>query len=407
MRTEAGPAIAELRAGLSCGDHAAAQRFWAMVESTGAPLVEQASEPSQRLVTFLWRDDGATDRVVVVGGPALWDPIDADLMERVTGTDVWYATYLVDADLACSYQLSPNDSLQPADAVTDWAARESTFCVDPLNPNRIDWPANPEDPAMPAHESSWLVLPDAPVPVEGPPDAARGVTTEHRFASAVLGNTRPVWVHESLRTADEPAPALLVLLDGWVWAQVLPVADLVDALRVREECGPVTVLMVDSLDEETRCRELECHPPFLTFLRDELLPWVRARWPVTDDRARTAIAGQSLGGLTAVFTLSEEPNPFGLLISQSGSFWWPRDGDDRPTEWLTTHLRPASGPTRVRLDVGSLEGADMVPTNRRMRDALLAAGYDVTYAEPHGGHDWFRWWLGLPAALTALAPVSA
>ncbi len=382
--------------------HDAIARFWAEVAESGAPLVEGDADDADRLVTFLWRDDGVTERVAVVGGPAVWEPIQTDLMERVVGTDVWYATYRVGVDLACSYQLSPNDSLQPADEVTDWVAREVTFRADPLNPRRIRWPANPADPATPPRECSWLTLPGAPAPVELPADAARGTTTSHRLTSTALGNTRTVWVHESKRGRDEPPPALVVLLDGWVWAKVLPVAEVVDAMRARGECGPIAVVMVDSLDEATRCRELECHPPFLRFLHDELLPWVCDNWEVTKHRARRAVVGQSLGGLTAVYTTSDAQNPFGLLVSQSGSFWWPRDEQDRPVEWLTSHLAPALAPTRVALDVGTLEGADMVPVNRRMRHALAARGFEVGYAEPYGGHDWFRWWLGLPAAFAAV-----
>lgn len=402
MRTEAGPAVAELRDQLAAGERHALARFWAQAEAAGTPLVEDADSAQHRLVTFLWRDDGATERVVVVGGPALWEPIETDLMERLDGTDVWYATYRVGADLACSYQLSPNDCLQPADEVTDWVQREATFRADPLNPRRISWPRNPADPATPPHTTSWLTLPGAATPVRLPEGAERGRTTSHRLTSDTLGNVRTVWVHESTRAPGEPPPGLVVMLDGWVWSQVLPVAEVVDAMRARGDCGPVLVVMVDSLDDATRCRELECHPPFLRFLREELIPWIRARWQVSPEPSANAIVGQSLGGLTAVYAASGAIDDFGLVVSQSGSFWWPRDTQERPTEWLTSRIAPTTRRIRVQLDVGALEGADMVPTNRRMRDALVASGHDVTYAEPYGGHDWFRWSLGHPAVLCAV-----
>ncbi len=355
-----------------------ADQLWQEIAATGTPLVEDDGH----LVTFLWRDDGATDHVLVVGGPATWDPIETDLMERLPGTDVWFRSYRVEPGLVATYWLSPNDSLQPSEQVLDWVARERTFQADPLNPHRLRWPANPADPSTPAHERSVLVpgeLPQAP-PVR---------LDEHVVPSTALDNQRRVWVH---RTPGAGAPRILVLLDGWVWARALPVASLLDG--VSDRTGPLVVAMVDALDEETRDRELECHPSFVRFLTDELVPFLRETY---DARGRIAVAGQSLGGLTAVFAALTAPEVVAVAGAQSGSFWWPRDEADRAQEAVRAMVRERPvADVAVHLETGSLEGSDMVDTARRLHEALAARGYPVEHQERHGGHDWLRWQLDLP-----------
>ncbi len=67
------PRIATLRESLAAGDRAALDTFWQEVAERGSPLIEPLEdEGNYRLVTFLWRDPGETQNVVVVHGPAYW-----------------------------------------------------------------------------------------------------------------------------------------------------------------------------------------------------------------------------------------------------------------------------------------------------------------------------------------------
>lgn len=400
------PAINRLTAAVAAGDTAAVDTFWAEVAACGTPLVEPADDAQHRLVTFLWRDDGATRNVVVVGGPAVWDPVEADQMTRLPGTDVWHRTYRAPADLFGRYFLSPNDSLEAGEGVTDWQLREQTFRADPLNPMVIDWPANPADPTAPAQSCSLLALPDAPS------DAAAGTAPRRPLASwtqrsDVLGNERTVWLYLPPGADEATSLPLVVLLDGWVWAEGRPVAGGLDRLVTEARLAPVAVVMVDSLDDGTRNRELECHPQFLAFLIQELLPEVQHQAPAGDAAGRVTIAGQSLGGLCAAYAAFERPDVFGHVVSQSGSFWSERDTTPDRAEWLTArYLSAPVRPVTFDLTVGRLEGEEMLSCNRRLRDALLGRGYNVHYGEYSGGHDWVAWRVGLLDALARAHPAT-
>ena len=86
-------------------DPAAVERFWAEVSRNGAPLIEQAPEAGTLLVTFLWRGDVNTRRVVVMGDGARGKPADNQMEDL--GLGVWFRSYVHRSDARFRYSLSP------------------------------------------------------------------------------------------------------------------------------------------------------------------------------------------------------------------------------------------------------------------------------------------------------------
>src|SRR5258708_18103520 len=83
------PRIEALRKGLAEGKSGALELFWHEVAEAGAPLIEAIEdEPNDRLVTFLWRDQGDKENVVAVG-PALagWRDWHNPPLTRLLGND--------------------------------------------------------------------------------------------------------------------------------------------------------------------------------------------------------------------------------------------------------------------------------------------------------------------------------
>jgi ferri-bacillibactin esterase len=64
---------------------------------------------------------------------------------------------------------------------------------------------------------------------------------------------------------------------------------------------------------------------FLRFIREELKPFIAARYPV--DSADATVTGISLGGLFPLVTLFTEPDTFQRYLACSPSIWWDK-------EWL-------------------------------------------------------------------------
>lgn len=190
-----------------------------------------------------------------------------------------------------------------------------------------------------------------------------------------------------------------------MWGRNLPIAPTLDNLIAAGEIPPLVAVLPDAVDLPTRRAELSCHAPFVDFLTDELLPWAARHQPVTDDPRHTLIAGQSLGGLTAVYATHHAPWRFGMAASASGSFWYaPTEAPDNQQGWLNRRLRESDQlPARVHLSAGAHEEL-LLRYNRELRDILRARGCPLRYTEFNGGHDYACWRGLLAEALRELLP---
>ena len=399
------PRLRALQSALESGNPDALDVFWREIEEQGAPLVESIrDDPAHSWVTFLWRADTDIDNVVVLSqlDGSFFDVADR-IMTRIPRTDLWYKTYRVRNDVRTTYRFSPNDSLVHLSEDEDQEARRSNWRHDPLNPRKFVFPADEETQSR-EDVSSVLELPDAPLqpwilPRTGVP---AGQVEELRLRSTILDNERRVWVYTPPgATATGEPRGLLILLDGFAYARVIPTATILDNLMSEHLLPSMVAVMIDTA-EETRYRELGCYPPFNEFLIEELVPWIRQRWHVTSDPCRIVLGGLSRGGLAAVFAGLRHPEAFGKVLSQSGAFWWRSSGpraQDSPEEfeWLAGQVAVTERqPLCLHLDVGLLEDWFETPpsilrANRHMRNVLLAKGYPLHYAEFNGGHEFLNW----------------
>ncbi|MER5479938.1 enterochelin esterase [Streptomyces sp. NPDC002734] len=392
-------------AALAASGTASTEAFWDEVRAAGTPLVEPDPQgaPDHALVTFLWRGDEGV-RAVLALPNKLADPRDpaANLMRRVPGTDVWHWTLRMRTDWQATYSLCVDDGDDPdAPAPGDqayWPWLRGRLRVDPFNSRTLArrWGGEPQ---------SVLELPDAPTAEKlwrRRPDVARGAVTEHLVRSELLGNERRVWLYEPATREPDAELPVVILFDGEMWQPELDVAALLDNLIADGSLPPVAAVLPESLGSQRRYRELAPSDTFVDFLRTELLPWAGGILPLTDDPARTVLAGQSLGGLAALYAAVRAPERFGNALSCSGSFWWPNHAET-DGEWITGAIREHGVPDGVRLWLSSGEQEwVLVPATRNLREALAERDADFSYRQFNGGHDYLCWRTELADGLTAL-----
>jgi enterochelin esterase family protein len=344
-----------------------------------SPVVDELDDGRVR-VTVAFHDPEA-EELWVIGGLAGADPGDRR-MQRA-GDGWWERTYELPRDVRTLYWFTH----ERVPATTGDLHR------DPLNPHAHVYVRDPEDPKDEDNVASLLELPDA-APLTWSVERAgvpRGTVDLHRLASDRLGNERRVFTYTPPGYDPAQSYPLVVCFDGWTYVQnaYVPLPTVLDNLLADERIPPLVAVLPDSLNNETRMRELVLHEPFVEFLTDELLPWAHERLSFADDPAGTVLAGSSAGGLAATFAALRRPDCFGLVLSHSAAY--PRGA--LPHEFATRDRLPI----RFYLDAGILETipweqfAPLLHSNRHMRDVLVAKGYDVTYREFPGGHD-YVWW---------------
>lgn len=114
---------------------------------------------------------------------------------------------------------------------------------------------------------------------------------------------------------------------------------------------------------------------FLEILKEEIIPWVEARYPAGSDRG---IGGYSLGGLFATYALFTSPETFTHFWIGSPSFWWDDGVLFELEEAYFAEHDDLEG--RVFMSVGSLERM-MVPDMLRMAETLKTRGYEGLQVE--------------------------
>lgn len=384
------PLLVKLQQSLRNGGAGALDTFWAKCAGN-APLVEPlANDAEKLLVTFLWRDDQATERVEVRGGPfdSSRTPFD-----RIPGSDVWYHSERLPRDSRYVYSLIVTKRVPglAKNGAAETVAVE-TYPLDPLNPRVFN-------------AGSVLELPDAPrdswhVPRDG---AAKGIVEHVKLESRALGESRSLRVYRSPASEGKSPPQVLaVFLDGEDCEQLMSLPTVLDNLVAEGKIPPIVAVMVDS--QGMRGRDLIFHDPFVEFLADELAPWAAESYQMQLAPERTLVSGMSLGGLTATYVCLKRPEVFGNALSQSGSFWRRHPQHLAEVEGWLPGETANSPPVNVQyyLEVGRFEAPGMVENNRRMRDVLRAKGSTVTYAEYHGGHDHVNWRVSVGKGLISL-----
>lgn len=258
----------------------------------------------------------------------------------------------------------------------------------------------------PSRARRFLGLPAAPQS-----DIAR----EMSIHDGVYGRDRRIWVYTP---AGYPKVCgdgcdLVIAFDGGVYIDAIPLPGILDSLIADGRMRPSVAVMIDNGTSRERLADLANHADFARFMAADLMPWVRARWRVTQNPDRTLLTGSSAGGLASAFVAFMHPELFGNVVSQSGAFWRGDEGTNGPPfEWLTSQIAHAPRKSiRFALEVGTTESVgamrgtapSILAANRHLRSVLEARGYRLSYKEvARGEHAPESWRVRLPAMLAAL-----
>jgi predicted alpha/beta superfamily hydrolase len=218
-------------------------------------------------------------------------------------------------------------------------------------------------------------------PVEGVVDS---IPAHDSFTvqSRVLGETRRINVYtppgyRSAARSAAPRLPVLYMPDGGLDEDFPHVVNTVDSLIALRVIRPVIVVGIPNtqrrrdLTGPTRSASDSAIAPrvgesaaFRSFLRDELVPAVDARYRTTGERA---IVGESLAGLFVVETFLVDPTLFEHYVAFDPSLWWNRGA---LVDSAARLLRTAPTTPRTLYIAASRDGID--DASARLADLLRA-----------------------------------
>lgn len=236
------------------------------------------------------------------------------------------------------------------------------------------------------------------------------------------GTVRNYWIYVPAQYDEKEPAAICVCQDGLGLAKGWNLPTVFDNLIHKKEM-PVTVgifvspgivppLTSEGQPRYNRSFEYDSMGSrYATFVIDELLPAVSAKYSLSENPNDRMIMGSSSGAIAAFGVAWERPDQFRRVFSSVGTFVSLRGGNEYPT--LIRKYEPR--PIRIFLQDGSndnnLYAGGWWEANLDMLASLKFAGYEVNHVFGKGGHnrkhsaaimpDAIRWlWSDYPEPVT-------
>lgn len=167
------------------------------------------------------------------------------------------------------------------------------------------------------------------------------------------------------------------------------------------------------------------------FISNELVDLTREMFPLSDKPEDTFIGGLSMGGWGALYNGLSHPETFGGIAALSsavvGEGMFPEDDYGEDLFSQKSFVEACSGQTKESVLQPELDLKTIIETNaskeslqkiylacgtedgllfgsRILKDLFLANGYDLTYDEQAGGHDWDFWDMEIRKVIDWISP---
>ncbi|MHA2222329.1 MAG: alpha/beta hydrolase [Candidatus Thorarchaeota archaeon] len=380
--------------------------FWNNVEEQEYPLKEPYEGDLMHdaslfeLVTFLYRSNDDLDNVFILAEFNHVTPQEY-LFQHIRGTDIYYKSFVLPKNAQAQYRIIENDKLGGIFAGAKLMNRYDSLRLhpDPLSPHIHTIPDSfgPGLDMVVTHIRAHAPhIIDLLKPVE-----RAGEVTRHEIASDILGYSRTINVYTPPQYDPSEKYPCLVLFDGTGFLKYAKANTILDNLIQTKKIKPVIAIFVDAgvKDGQTaRYEEFALNHDFANSMANEVIPFVKDKYSLSENNADYVISGSSYGGLAAIYVAFEYPDRIRNVLSLSGSVHY-GEGDEH--ELLIKQIAFAEPRDIVmKLYVGNLEGeyhwnspawANQLASHRHLETILKMKGYDFTYQEFAGDHSFASW----------------
>lgn len=336
-----------------------------MAAAPAFPLIE-----NDTVAHFVYR--GITSRVSIGGDHTFWDLI-VQPMKKLSTTAFWYRSVVLESDARIMYRFFVGGT---------------SFIVDPHNPNVINEGGQlNSELAMPAYEP--------PIEAEYVASIPHGAFFDTTFTTTLIRDSRivKVYVPPDYESSSEHYPVVL-FQDGLDYVNYAQANNVFDYLISENRIRPVIAVFVPPV-----LRNYEyvtsLVDEYTTFITEEVMPWVDARFRTSTKPADRAIIGASNGGNISLWIGLNHPEVFGNIGAQSS----------RVENYVMSgfHNKPKLD-LKIYSDVGKYDIDFFIPRVDSLVTVLASKGYDYRFFRFNEGHNWRNWRAHLDNALEFFFP---
>jgi enterochelin esterase-like enzyme len=312
--------------------------------------------------------------VAMAGDVNGWDG-EADPLNNIRGTDMWYLKHTYPSDARLEYKFVLDGSAWELDA------RNKNKQIGGFGYNSVVF--------MPDYEIPWEI--------ENRPTVPKGKVEKFDVYSTEMDKTYEVQVYTPANYTRQRRYATAYFHDGHEYLSFANTNVILDNLIDSGMIDPIIGVFVKPTDRNNEYA-FDKKEGYTNFFCNELVPWVEDRWASERDSSKRATIGASFGGNISMYICMSRPDVFYMTGQQSGA-WWPED-------FKVVKLYGDGIYTDIPMKAvwGSFEGG-LTQLWRTMRDSLPKYGFENTYFKEHNeGHSWGFWQSSLDEILVELFP---
>ncbi len=229
----------------------------------------------------------------------------------------------------------------------------------------------------------------------------KGTVTRYEWESKLYGNFREYYIYVPAQYDSTKPAALMIFQDGYAYAREdgdFRVPIVFDNLIYKKELPVIIGVFINpghiSKDyPENRFRSSnrsdeydDMSDRYTRFLIDELIPFIKKKYNISDDPKMHAIGGLSSGGICAFTAAWQRPDYFHKVLSHVGSFTNIRGGHEYPD----LIRKGARKDIKIFMQDGSNDlnnnFGDWWLSNLQMESSLKFRGYEYKFEKGTGGH---------------------
>ena len=285
--------------------------------------------------------------------------------ERIAESDFWVLTAKFPSDARLDYKLVVDEN----------------WIIDPYNPNIQMTGAGGIQPnselRMPGSiQSKWIL------------DSAKekGSLSEWTtLESSILDYSIQYKVYTPYGYNEDQSYETIYFLDGMEYThpELGASIQILNNLIEQDKINPVIAVFIDTQDPNDpevnrRMSQLALNNEYVEFISKELIPIIDASFSTQPIKKSRAIAGVSLGGLTATYAAAMSQS-FGKVLIQSAAYWY------KP-EIYDIVKNDNEKPNKVSISTGTFY--DSKDESLKMREMYNLNQDSIQYIQINEGHSW-------------------